>query len=301
MNTTTGVVTSAGPGSTLITYQVASGCGTVSASGTLTVKPVLNAGTISGGTSVCAGAMLPLSASGNSGGGWTSSNGSIATVDANGVVTGVAAGSVTISYTIPDNGCGTASATRVVTVNPVPGGVTVSGASAICKGLSTPFSTNTSGGSWSSSDVTIATVNAGSGVVTGVAAGTVSITYTVTTSCGTASNSANIIVQDAGTISSLSGGSSVCVGSAIGLITSGTAGGTWSSSATGIATVNASGVVTGVAQGVATVTYTFSGCGSYQATFSVTVNGVPFAGTTSFAPIPGEGHLYYALGQAQLW
>ena len=54
-----------------------------------------------------------------------------------------------------------ATATRVVTVNPVPGGVTVSGALTICKGLSTSFTSNTTGGSWSSSDITVATVNAG--------------------------------------------------------------------------------------------------------------------------------------------
>ena len=77
------------------------------------------------------------------------------------------------------------------------------------------------------------------------------------------------------------------MGSAMGLITNGTQGGTWTSSATGIATVNASGVVTGVAQGVATIKYTFTGCGSYQATFTVTVNDVPYAGTTDFALNPG--------------
>ena len=291
VNPATGVALAVGPGSTIITYTVtsASGCGTVSAHATLIVKPVLDAGTISGGTSVCAGATLNLSASGNSGGTWSSSNDNIATVDVNGVVSGVAAGSVTITYALQDNGCGVASTTRVVTVNPVPGGITVSGSPTICKGLSTSFTSNTTGGTWSSSDVNVATVNAGSGVVTGVAAGTVSITYTLTTACGTASASANITVQDAGTISSLSGGSAVCVGSTISLITSGTQGGTWSSSVAGIASVNpASGVVTGVAQGVATITYTFSGCGNYKATFQVTVNDVPYAGTTDFVLNPDE-------------
>ena len=62
----------------------------VSTSATLTVKAVLNAGTISGGTSVCAGATLNLTASGNSGGTWSSSDDLIATVNPNtGVVTGL--------------------------------------------------------------------------------------------------------------------------------------------------------------------------------------------------------------------
>ena len=108
INASTGVALAVGTGSTIITYQVtsASGCGTVSATATLTVKPVLNAGTISGGSSVCKGATLNLTASGNSGGMWSSSNITVATVDVNGVVTGVAAGSVTITYALPDNGCG---------------------------------------------------------------------------------------------------------------------------------------------------------------------------------------------------
>ncbi len=118
---------------------------------TLIVKPVLNAGTISGGSSVCNGATLNLSASGNSGGTWSSSDANIASVD-NGVVIGIAAGSVTITYTLQDNGCGVAKQ-QTCYVNPVPGGITVSGAPAVCKNLSTTFTSNTTGGSWSSSDL----------------------------------------------------------------------------------------------------------------------------------------------------
>jgi hypothetical protein len=64
----------------------------------------------------------------------------------------------------------------------------------------------------------------------------------------------------------ISGGSSVVAGSTTGL-TASVAGGSWSSSSTGVASVNASGVVTGVAAGSATISYTVSnGCGSAVAT-----------------------------------
>src|ERR1019366_5587554 len=160
------------------------------------------------------------------------------------------------------------------------------GASAICKGLSTTFTSNTGGGTWSSSNPLAATVNSSTGVVTSVAAGVSTITYTVTTTCGTASGSADITVNDAGTISSISGGSSVCKNATLSLITSGTTGGTWSSSAASIATVSTSGVVTGKGSGTAIISYTFTGCGTYKATFTVTVNDIPDAGDVAFVLKP---------------
>ena len=136
-------------------------------------------------------------------------------------------------------------ATQVITVNPVPGGITFSGAPLYVKAYQR-HSPATRVEVRGAVVINVATVNADSGVVTGQSAGTTTITYTVTNTCGTASQTTNITVQDAGTISSLSGLSSVCKDSTLSLITSGTAGGTWSSSASGIASVNAdSGVVTG--------------------------------------------------------
>ena len=58
------------------------------------------------------------------------------------------------------------------------------GLTAVCVNVSTNLSSNITGGTWSSSAPSIATVN-GAGQVTGVSAGTVTIKYTVTTTCGT--------------------------------------------------------------------------------------------------------------------
>jgi sugar lactone lactonase YvrE len=82
---------------------------------------------------------------------------------------------------------GTASDTTtvVVTVNPLPTAGTITGTDSVCPGFTVTLSNATTGGTWSSSSSSIATVSA-AGVVTGVAPGTATITYTVSNSCGTA-------------------------------------------------------------------------------------------------------------------
>ncbi|MEI9808782.1 MAG: Ig-like domain-containing protein [Bacteroidota bacterium] len=53
------------------------------------------------------------------GGIWTSTDETVATVDANGLVTALSAGTTTISYAVT-NTCGTTTVSTVVTVNTVP-------------------------------------------------------------------------------------------------------------------------------------------------------------------------------------
>jgi hypothetical protein len=138
-----------------------------------------NAGTVSGTSPLCIGQTTTYTSDGDAGGTWSSSNTSVATVDGSGLVTAVAAGTSNITYTV-----GTASAFQTLTVNPnVTAGV-VSGSSFVCIGSSTTLtSSGTAGGSWSSDNEAVATVNA-SGVVSGVSAGSANITYTVNSGCG---------------------------------------------------------------------------------------------------------------------
>ena len=118
-------------------------------------------------------------------------------------------------------------------------------------------------------------------MVTGAAAGTSTITYTVTTVCGTASTSADITVNPLPSAGSVSGPNAVCVNATISL-GSDIAGGVWSSSAPAIASINSSGQVLGKLAGTAIISYTVSTtCGSNVATYTVTVNAVPSAGTVS--------------------
>ncbi|MFN5439833.1 MAG: beta strand repeat-containing protein, partial [Bacteroidota bacterium] len=86
-----------------------------------TVTGALNAGTITGTTSVCTGSDIQLTSNGDAGGTWSSSDITLASVNAStGLVTGVASGSVTITYTVSGSGCVTSTATKTVTINTTP-------------------------------------------------------------------------------------------------------------------------------------------------------------------------------------
>ena len=123
---------------------------------------------------------------------WTSSNGGVASVNGSGLVTGVSAGTATITAT---SGGKSGSAAVTVVVVPV-ATVSVSPATAsVAVGSSVPLSATPrdSAGkalngrvvSWATSDVAVATVSS-SGVVTGVAAGAATITATSEGKSGTA-------------------------------------------------------------------------------------------------------------------
>jgi hypothetical protein len=140
------------------------------------------------------------------------------------------------------------------------------GTMSICSGQTTTLSNAVTGGTWSSSNTGVATVNSTSGLVTGVSGGTANITYSL--SCGTA-----VSVVTVNPTAIISGSSNLCMGSPA-IYTPSVSGGTWSSSNTGVATVgSSSGLVTPVATGTADIMYmTAAGCTS---TLSVVVNAMP--------------------------
>ena len=250
VGTSTGVVTGVSAGVVTISYATTSGC---SATKTVTVT---GSSKITGPSTVCVGSTIALSDS-TSGGSWLTSGTSIATVSSGGLVTGIGAGVVNIYYLV--GGCG---AYHTVTVIPGPGAI--SGSSTVCVSSTTTYTDATSGGAWSSSNTAIATINATSGVITGVAAGTATITYKLSTGC---------FVTKTITVTTLttpiSGPSTVCIGSTIAL-TDATPSGVWLSGNTSIATVSSAGVVTGVSAGAVNIYYSVGGCG---ASYTVTVTG----------------------------
>ena len=135
-------------------------------------------GTISGSVPVCLGGSFTLTET-SPGGTWSSSDSTIATVgSSSGIVTSVAPGTATITYTLP-NPCG-ALATTTVTVNPLPSPLPAT--VTMCQNLTSTLTETVPGGTWSTSNATIATVGT-SGVVTGVNPGTCTIAYTLPTGC----------------------------------------------------------------------------------------------------------------------
>ncbi|MFV5694405.1 T9SS sorting signal type C domain-containing protein [Flavobacterium sp. LB3P122] len=95
----------------------------------------------------------------------------------------------TFNYSIPlTGGCSSVIATGTIIVNPNSSIASVAGTTQLCIGGTGTYSANTvvlgaGTGTWGSSKTSVATVNA-SGVVTGIAAGTSNIIYTITGGCG---------------------------------------------------------------------------------------------------------------------
>jgi uncharacterized protein YjdB len=252
------VVTAANAGTAIVSYTLSTGCQQTKV---VTVNPLA---AITGAGSVCAGSTIAL-ANVNAGGTWTSSSAAVATIGTAGIVNGVAAGTSNISYTIP-GGC---RSTAVVSVMATP---SLSGSLVMCPASTVSLTASLAGGTWASSNTAVATLVGGA--VTGISAGYSNITYTMPSGCFAVKT---VTVNPMP--SAISGGNTVCAGSAIALSNSIT-GGTWSSSNGAVATVGTSGVATGVAGGIATITYsTGVGC---TVTQSITVGPIlPIGGTTS--------------------
>lgn len=157
------------PGTATLTYSFPGGCYRI-ASITVNTSPA----EIMGKFGICAHDTTTL-ADTSSGGHWSSSASTYATVSASGLVTGFASGTATISYTIP-NGC---YATAIVTVFALPNAGVITGADSICIGNNIIKLTNTPGtpGYWQSDNTAILTIDSATGIISGWAAGTVIVTY----------------------------------------------------------------------------------------------------------------------------
>ena len=243
---------------------------------------------------------IPRDANGNALSGstvtWTSSNTSVATVSNAGLVSGVTAGSATITATSEGkSGTATIIVTGVTTV-PVatvdlnPATATVQAGQTV-QLTATPKDSNgnvLSGRTvtWTSSNTSVATVST-SGLVSGLTPGSATITATSEGKSGTASVTVtNVPVASvdvtpptatvqAGQTVQLSGTPRDANGAALsGRVV------TWSSSNTSVATVSTSGLVSGVTPGSATITATSEG---KSGTASVTVTQVPVA-TVAVSP-----------------
>jgi trimeric autotransporter adhesin len=284
--TAIGVVTGVAAGTAIISYGVTNICGTTYAVKTITVNPLPVAGTISGPMVVCVGSTIVVTHAGAAGT-WTIAPASVATITSGGIVTGIVAGTSTISYTVT-NSCGAVSATSVITVNTLPVVAPITGPSVVCVGATIALADATPGGVWSCT-ISNASVSA-TGVVTGVAAGTATISYSVTNMCGTVVATKLISVDTTPVAGAISGPGTVCEGSTISLTTTGT-GGVWSSTVPAVATISAGGVVTGVMAGTTVISYVVTNsCGTDFAVTTITVNPLP-----TVAPITGPSSVCVGL------
>ncbi len=272
---TSGVLTGRAGGTTTISYAATNNCKTTRV---ITVDVTAVAGTITGQNTICVAATAALSDTA-SGGVWSSTNGSVATVDSIGNITGMSAGTTLITYAVT-NSCGTVVTTHALTVNPQPYAGTISGSATICVGATQSLSDASAGGAWGATGG--ASVD-GSGNITGLTAGTASISYTVVNSCGTAYTSFMVTVNalpDPGTIS---GAARLCAATTA-LFTATVPGGVWS--ATGNAATDGLGNVTGITAGTAMISYSLSNsCGTVSATEVTTIDPLANAGVITGNPV----------------
>jgi len=262
----TGLVTGVAAGTSVITFTNSGGCKTTA---TVTVNALSS---ITGTLTTCVGSKTQLAGSGTAASTtpWVSGTTTVATVNSTGLVMGVGAGTSVITYT-NSGGC---KITATVTISATP---TITGTLTVCAGSTTQLigsGTAATTAPWVSGTTTVATVS-GTGLVTGVAAGTSVITFTNSGGCKTTST---VTVYALPTAPAAIGGTkSVCVGSTTAL-TETTTGGTWSSSTPTLAIVSTSGLVTGVAAGTATIVYitaaNANGCKNSTSS-AVTVNALP--------------------------
>ena len=206
---------------------------------------------------------------------WTSSNTTIATVDANGKVTALKAGTVTITATsAKENG---KSASCVLTIKAIELSIT-EGITELKLGGTHQLGCDVNSGdvTWSSSDNTVATVV--NGLVTALKAGTVTITATSTIDASVKAtvtievkSSVEITVELPETLTIAKDETATLKVT----VTNSNEGVTWASSDETVATVDQNGKVTAVGEGTATITATAKddgGTGNYaHAECTVTV------------------------------
>ena len=242
---------------------------------------------------------------------WSSSDTAIATVDASGLVTGVAAGSATITATavsgvvtvtgtasvtvvaVPPTSVPTITTINVTPVNPLIAFGTTKQFVATGVDQNGAVLTTQPTFTWTSSDTAVGTVDANTGMFTAIAAGITTITATDAVSTLTGTTVAT--VSDISPVNP-----SVVVGSTIQFTfatTSESATTTWSSSNPAVATINsATGLATSVAVGTTVITVNYDDDGDDSddiSTTTLTVTAAPVVPSSSGGSSRSSGVGFY--------
>lgn len=206
---------------------------------------------------------------------WSPSGGSASTAN------NLAPGNYTITVT-DANGCKDIFSTTITSKTPVVV-APINGKTSVCINETAQLSCATTGGSWSSDNNQIISVD-NNGNIKGITTGTAKISYTINNGPGcVSSNSVTITVNPLPVLTAIKD-TSLCRGANIQL-SNAVAGGLWSSSQPSIASINPNnGLVSGNTPGMATISYTVkdasTGC-SNTVTNTVTINTNDFLSITA--------------------
>ena len=260
INVTSGLATGVSPGNvTFIFTSNATSCSNSSSNVTVNSLPTV---TLSANT-VCVNGTVQLTP--NSGGTWITNNSSVASVTYPILVTGLAQGTASFTFTNSTTGCSKTTQNLNVGVgtNPV-----LSVPTAFCDQTSVQLLPST-GGTWTS-NIPVRAVVTNNGIATGLSAGYVTFTY-VNTVTGCSATSSQVQVYGLQQVSMPN--SQLCVNSTMQL--SPNSGGTWVSSNPSVASITNNGLVTCLSQGTVNFTFTNTSTGCAGTSNNLTVNPLP--------------------------
>lgn len=287
-----GVITPISPGVAILRYRIpgAGVCAYSVSEFVLEVVGASNPASISGPSVLCEGGFGTFNAS-LPGGIWTSSDPQIASIGSTtGNVNGITQGNVLITYTpFSVGGCLPSSTTVSLQVQSSRMPAIVSGSSQMCLGTQQVLIADVSSGVWSSTNPSVLTVQASTGLVTTIGVGGASIRYTVSDSvCPPAVSSFPIQVVSSLSSGSISGPSSLCI-SRTANFSSTVSGGVWSSSDTSKAQINPqTGSVVPISIGNVVISYSIlasGGCAGATSSVQLSVLPRPVASVSVGGPL----------------
>jgi hypothetical protein len=250
---------------------------------TININPLPSLSAITGMLSATVSNTSVLSNS-TTGGSWTSSDNTVATINPNGVVSALKTGTTTITYTYTNSNNCSNNVTALFTVNTIPTitppVISAATSTTFCEGQNVVLSSNDASNiQWYKNGTAI------TGITSETYTATSSGTYKVIKTSGSITATSNeiiVTVNSLPTLSAITGTLSATVGSSSTLANS-TTGGVWTTSDNSVATINASGVVSTLKAGTTTITYTYTNSNNCSNTVSTlfTVS----ANTTIVAPI----------------
>ncbi|WP_340239953.1 Ig-like domain repeat protein [Emticicia soli] len=296
IDTNTGQITpgTSSAGNYVVYYSIPAtgGCAAYQTSTNISIGTPANATIAYTGSPFCTtSSVKTVSRTGTAGGTFSSSPAGLSINSSNGQITPStsSAGTYTISYTVSANsGCPAFTATTSITVSGAPSAAISYSASSFCtsEGAKNVSRTGTTGGTYSASPAGL-TISASTGQITPATSTpndyTVYYTIPAANGCAAFETSYNVSIRQAPNATITYTGSPFCTNSVpVNVNRTGTLGGTFTSSPTGLSINSGTGQITpgSSSAGSYTVTYTIAangGCAAFTSTANVAISAVPNA------------------------